>query len=191
MSLRARSADLTASRRSLPKRTSATGARGAADADTRTRTNPTGLPTLTTGLTRDWVHAAHARTGTENPSARRVHYSWQEIPRRSRTIQRLNEETLLHPVLRIQAEPPSRFGNHVGALPQCHTTRGATLPLVWMRASRRCHFLDRSGARNRAQTVGPFSFTVIRHSVRGWSGSISGAECSSEQLSQITTSPGR
>ena len=33
------------------------------------------------------------------------------------------------------------------------------------------------------------SLTVIRHSVRGSSGSSSVAECSSDALSQITTSP--
>jgi hypothetical protein len=33
------------------------------------------------------------------------------------------------------------------------------------------------------------SFSVIRHSVRGYEGSTSVAECSSEALSQMTTSP--
>src|SRR6185503_15439913 len=35
----------------------------------------------------------------------------------------------------------------------------------------------------------PSSLTVMRHSVRGSCGSVSVAECSSEALSQITTSP--
>ena len=36
---------------------------------------------------------------------------------------------------------------------------------------------------------GPVSLTVMRHSVRASFGSISVAECSSDALSQITTSP--
>ena len=49
----------------------------------------------------------------------------------------------------------------------------------------------RPQARKAYQTVGPCSLTVMRQSVRGRLGSSSGAECSSEQLSQTTTSPTR
>jgi len=42
-----------------------------------------------------------------------------------------------------------------------------------------------------ASSAAEGSLTVIRHSVRGSSGSVSVAECSSDALSQMTTSPTR
>src|SRR5450755_1698094 len=63
----------------------------------------------------------------------------------------------------------------------------------WPR-SRWCYFVPdtNAGARtSSASRLDDGSLIVMRQSVRGSSGSVSVAECSSEALSQITTSPTR